>query len=91
VVRKLADLKTARRTLVLLRDAFTAVGCDSRILNLAIDSKFKDFEDAVQHFSAVQAGAECMVSRNPDDFPRESVCPVLTPAEFLAAYSFESE
>lgn len=89
VVRKLKDVKTARRTLVLLRDAFTAVGCDSRILNLAIDSKFKDFEDAVQHFSAVHAGAECLISRNPDDFPRTSDCPVLTPAEFLAAHSFE--
>jgi len=89
VVRRLADLKAARRTLVLLRDVFTAVGCDGRILNLAIDSPFKDFEDAVQHFSAVSAGAECLISRNPDDFPRTSDCPVLTPAEFLAAYSFE--
>lgn len=89
VVRKLADAKTARRTLLLLRDAFTPVPCDSRILNLAIDSDFKDFEDAVQYFSAVQAGADCLVSHNPDDFPRAKECPVLTPAEFLATYSFE--
>ena len=89
VVRKLADVKTARRTLVLLRDLFTVVACDSHILNRAIDSRLKDFEDAVQYFSALQAGAECLISRNPDDFPRKSDCPVLTPAEFLAAHSFE--
>ncbi len=89
VVRKLADAKTARRTLALLRNAFTPVGCNGRILNLAMDSDFKDFEDAVQYFSAVQAGAECMISRNPHDFPRTSQCPVLTPAEFLAAHSFQ--
>ncbi len=75
--------------MALLRDAFTPVGCDGRILSQAIDSDFKDFEDAVQYHSAVRAGADCMLSRNPDDFPRTSDCPVLTPAEFLAAHDFE--
>jgi len=89
VVRKLADAKSARRALVLLRNAFTAVACDGRILTQAMDSNFKDFEDAVQYFSAVQAGAECLISRNPDDFSRAGEFPVLSPAEFLAAYSFK--
>jgi hypothetical protein len=33
-------------------------------------------------------GAACLVSRNPDHFPR-SVLPVQTPAEFLAAHFSE--
>ena len=89
VVRKLTDLKAARRTLVILRDVFTPIACDHHILNQAIDSELKDFEDAIQYFSALHAGADCLVSRNPDDFPRKSDCPVLTPAEFLVAYGFE--
>jgi predicted nucleic acid-binding protein len=89
VVRKLSDEATARTTLVLLRNAFTPVGCDARTMNLAIDSKIADFEDAVQYYSAVHANADCLLSRNPGDFPRSGECPVLTPAEFLAAHSFE--
>ncbi|MEX0611447.1 MAG: PIN domain-containing protein [Pirellulales bacterium] len=89
VVRKLADAKTARSAMVLLRDGLTPVGCDGRILAQAIDSDLKDFEDAMQYYSAVQAGADCVLSRNPDDFPRASDCPVLTPGEFLAAHEFD--
>jgi hypothetical protein len=63
--------------------------CKTGSQRTSLPSKLRDFEDAVQHFSAVQAGAGCLISRNPDDFPRTSECPVLTPAEFLAAHAFE--
>lgn len=88
VIRKLEDAKTARSMLGLLRDVFTPVSCDAQILNLALASDFKDFEDAVQYFSAVQAESDCLISRNPNDFAKPRECPVLTPAEFLAAHSF---
>ena len=89
IVRRLSQLKQARRALVLLRDTFTPVACDADIIRRAIDAPFKDFEDAVQHMSAVQAGAACLVSRNPDHFSSAEEVPVLTPSEFLAAYEFE--
>lgn len=89
IARKLADARAARRAMTLLRNAFTVVSCDGRILSLAIDSEIKDFEDAVQYHSAVHAAADCLLSRNPDDFPRTSDCPVLTPADFLAAHKFQ--
>ena len=90
IVRRLKDLKTARRALTLIRDAFTPVACDGEIINQAIASRFGDFEDAVQYLSATQIGADCLVSRNVSHFPGSCDCPVLTPAEFLAAHSFES-
>lgn len=89
IVRRLTDLRTARRALGLLRDAFTPVACDASTIQLAIDAKFRDFEDAVQYQSAVQVNADCLVTRNQDHFPASGECPILTPAEFLAAYSFE--
>jgi predicted nucleic acid-binding protein len=88
VVRKLADAATARRALTFLRDTFKIAACDTRILTLAMDSAVKDFEDAVQYFSALHIKSTCLISRNPADFPRSGECPVLTPAEFLAAHSF---
>ncbi len=88
IIRKLSSRKSALQAMVQLRDTFTPVACDAQVLNQAIDADFKDFEDAIQFFSASRAGATCIVSRNPDHFPR-SEPPVLSPAEFLAAYSAE--
>lgn len=89
VVRKLKDQKTARQALSLLRLNFQPVACDEHVLYQALDAGLKDFEDAVQYVSAVEAKSDCLVSRNPNHFPLADDCPVLTPAEFLAAYSFE--
>lgn len=86
IVRRLEDTKKARRALQLLRDIFQVAACDQQVINQAINAKFKDFEDAVQYVSAVHAAADCLVSRNPSHFPAASDCPVLTPAEFLAAH-----
>ena len=88
IVRRLTDLKTAGRALTLIRDAFTPVACDGDIINRAIASKLGDFEDAVQYISATQFGVDCIVSRNVSHFRPSGECPVLTPAEFLAAHSF---
>lgn len=89
IVRRLTDLKTARRALSLIRDAFTPVACDADIINRAIASNLGDFEDAVQYISATQIGVDCIVSRNVGHFPASGECPILTPAEFLAAHSFD--
>ena len=87
IVRKLRDRRTAQRTVVLLRDTFTAVPCDAQVLNQAIDASFEDFEDAIQYFSAMQAGAAALVSRNAEHFPSSGL-PVVSPVEFLATRSF---
>lgn len=84
IVRKLRSRKTAERMMILLRNTFTTVALDDQILNQAIDAGFKDFEDAIQHFSAIRAGADCIVTRNISHFPHADMAP-LTPKEFLAS------
>ena len=49
----------------------------------AISSHPSDFEDAVQYFSALQAGADLIITRDADGFKAFDL-PVMTPAEFLA-------
>ena len=90
IVRRLKDRRTADRAMLLLRDTFAAVACDEQVLSQAIDAKMKDFEDAIQYFSALRVESACLISRNPDHFPR-SVLSVVTPAEFLVAHSFEKK
>lgn len=88
IIRKYADRSNAEKALRLLRDVFTPVDLTAQVLNQAIDAGFADFEDAIQFHSAVHAQAECIITRNPDHFPRAPLS-VLSPAEFLAAHSFE--
>lgn len=49
-------------------------------------SCFQDFEDAVLHESARGAGADGLVTRNPEDF-RTATLRVYRPNELLAAVS----
>jgi len=43
---------------------------------------FKDFEDALQYFSATESECELIITRNGKDF-KKSLLPVMTPNEFL--------
>lgn len=54
------------------------------VLVSAATRDFSDFEDAVLHESALQAHADCIVTRNLVDF-RTSLIPVYSPAQFIQA------
>lgn len=88
IVQRLNNAKSAWKAVKLMRDVFIPVTCDALVINKALDSDAVDFEDAIQYFSAINADAACIISRNVDHFPHSDV-PVLTPREFLATYSFE--
>lgn len=68
-----------------LRKMVTCTKVDDCVVDAAIARKAKDFEDALQYFSAIQAGADCIITRNIKDFEFAKI-KVLTPNEFLAQY-----
>lgn len=86
IIERLGSRAKARRAMLLLRDTFAVVDFDSQVLQQAIDAELKDFEDAVQYFSAIRAEAACLVTRNPRDFPHDGPA-ILTPEQFLAAHA----
>lgn len=88
LLRRMKGQQTARKALSILRDIFTLVPLDMQIANQAIDAEIKDFEDAIQFFSAIRAGASVLITRNPRDFPVGDIA-IQTPAEFLAAHFAE--
>jgi len=53
-----------------------------KIIDKALSSKFKDFEDSLQYYCAVEMGCNMIISRNAKDF-KESEIPILTPDEYL--------
>ena len=50
------------------RPVFTIVPLGAGVVDSALSSKANDFEDALQYFSAVQASADCLVTRNIKDY-----------------------
>lgn len=55
---------------------------DEQTIEKALNSSFKDFEDALQYFSAVESECSIILTRNGKDF-KESLLPVMTADEFL--------
>ncbi len=53
-----------------------------KIINQGLTSKFSDFEDALQYYSAVKMDCSILITRNGKDF-KESEIPVLSPDEYL--------
>ena len=47
-----------------------------------LNSAFKDFEDAVQYYSALQTNCSVIITRNAKDFKHSSI-PVMTAEEYL--------
>jgi len=52
---------------------------------IQMKSPFKDFEDAMQYFSALSEGCDVIITRNKKDFA-ESKIQVLEPQEFLDSF-----
>lgn len=61
---------------------------DSNVVKSAVALQAKDFEDALQYFSAKAIGVDCFVTRNVKDFPFSEL-QVLTPKDFLSHYAVE--
>ena len=55
---------------------------DSLIVDEAIASRFSDFEDAMQYYSAIREGADAIITRNSGDFSAAQI-EIYEPQEFL--------
>lgn len=55
---------------------------DSLIINEAIDSRFADFEDAMQYYSAIREGADAIITRNSSNFNAAQI-DIYEPLSFL--------
>jgi len=73
----------AMKTLKKIRIIFAVAPVDGKVVDLSLVSGFKDFEDAVQYYSALQVKADCVITRNKADYDEQAI-PILTPEEFLA-------
>ena len=55
---------------------------DNEVVEKAINSDFKDFEDAMQYFSALASDCDLIVTRNEKDF-KNAMIPVINGESYL--------
>ena len=83
LVRRFKDSGFALAVIELLLKDVEVLPSTAMEVRVAIKSNFADFEDAVQHATALQVeGLTAIVTRNTKDFKKASV-QVLTPVEAL--------
>ncbi len=79
--RQIAESKV-REILRKLKVLVNVISLDSKVLDLALNSDFKDFEDAIQYYAAIESRIDIIITRNLKDF-RKSDIPAMTGQEFL--------
>jgi predicted nucleic acid-binding protein len=87
IFRQNASHITVTEQLKLLLKIISVLNMDQKQVLAALDSKFTDFEDALQYFSAIQSNkVDVIITRNTSDY-KKSALPVFTPNEFLATFA----
>ncbi len=86
IMRKMVSADIALEYVRLVLDIFSIVPLDESILRLAVNFHQKDFEDAIQTFSAVKIKSDCIVTRDRSHFP-DNYMPILSPIEYKELYT----
>ena len=76
ILSRFGNKDKARSSIRKLRSFISIVPVDERVIDLALNSKFLDLEDAIQYYAAYQAGIEFLITRNVMDYKHAdiSVC-----------------
>lgn len=85
ILRKQQSATFAYSTLTRLKALLNIVAIDEKTIGRALTSGFRDFEDAIQYFAAIEAKLDFLITRNKADY-RLSGITVCTAGEFLAMY-----
>jgi predicted nucleic acid-binding protein len=87
ILRRHATHHYVIERLQVLLNTIHILAMDQKQVLAALESKFTDFEDALQYFSAVNSNKiDAIITRNIKDF-KKSALPVFTPNEFLATFA----
>ena len=87
LLQKQHNISEARRIIQQFNLLVKILPVDKKIVELALLSSFKDFEDALQHFCALEAGMPIFLTRNLKDYANSRI-PVMTASAFLRTLDF---
>lgn len=76
------SIEKAKQSIVFILGVMKICPVDRNVIEIALESGLKDFEDAVQLASAITQGLDAIVTRNAKDFTNVSL-PILSVSELL--------
>lgn len=82
ILRKEIGKESVKKVIRSLRLLCKICNTGEREIDLALLSEMKDFEDAVQYFTAINNNSKVIITRNGNDF-KGSQIPVMTAEEYL--------
>lgn len=82
ILSRLENPKLALRTLYKLRSIVNVGPVSEKLVDSALLSDFKDFEDALQYYSAQKLAVSCILTRNKKDYAKSQI-PILSAREYL--------
>lgn len=82
VLSKHHNTHDARKILSKFKVLVDVLSLDDKIVELALTSDQKDFEDAIQYYTAIENNTDIIITRNKKDFKKLNI-PVLTAKEYL--------
>jgi len=86
-VMKIKDARAITRKFKVLVNSYAL---NDKIVDLALNDKnFKDFEDGIQYYTALEANCKAIITRNIKDF-KSSILPVFKPKEYLTKINANS-
>ena len=75
-------LDNARKILRKFKVLVEVLPMDDKIIDLSLESDFKDFEDAIQYHTAIENEVNIIITRNLKDFKTAEI-PVLTAKDYI--------
>jgi len=86
-LQKYVGKPAAKEILRDLNKLLTTVAVDNRVIEEALDSEIKDFEDAIQYASALSvSNLYCIITRDKKDFKSSQII-IQSPKEFINAFN----
>ena len=82
ILSKQCSTAQARKMLLKFKTLVTVLPVTDKVVDLALSSDFKDFEDALQYFTAIESSLKILLTRNLKDYKPATIT-VMTAEQFL--------
>jgi len=83
ILRKSVGNEKAKELLRKLRILLKVIPIVEKNIDMALNSAFTDFEDAIQYFSSIAFGIDIIVTRNTKDYQKNGELLIQNPEEFI--------
>jgi predicted nucleic acid-binding protein len=82
ILSKQYSSNQARKVLMKFKTLVTVLSVSDKVVELALLSDFKDFEDALQYYTALENGVTLLLTRNLKDYKTAGI-PIMTAEQYL--------